>query len=439
MSYRIPDQFETEPNTFYSGSYTDGVFFGTMSSSIGRLRVASCASGSRELFYATWYADFADHSGSNRNRNLGYAQRFRTFYSSVEQYQDTILPDSYYAYLVNGGTPILARVEGNVISSILLTDPFPGIPADYPVAKLVFTTPSASALLTPTSGNVADPIWVGSFPFQGRYKNVTKSIESIFFKPSIGCPITESQSSSLDGIIAYGMNSSYQSSSLTTLSVVMPYLWTHRENLGLVSTQPVRYTLIDVFGGAAPSGSLEVAFFGGGAAFTGNLFPPIANRFFTIAAGTKNPSNKQLVRFLFGFGDNYMGIPIMNAVTSSYMLNAIGIVNSYYATSVDIRGWKYGVVNGFPYYSSCVYRSNRYGQFRDMMEQRKTTKFFNPSGYTVDGKNNARKGSSSAVVNVVFVSGSQAYATASLPDTLNQNDSGLYDFEYKSGQPWYDV
>lgn len=437
MPYVIPDQFETEPDVLYSGSYTDSIYFGTMGDSSGRFRVASCASGSNELLYATRYADFADYSGSNRNRSLGYSHRFRSFFSSTELYQDTILPDIYYAYLVNGGTPILARIEGNVISSILLTEPFPGILADYPVAKLVFTTPGATALTTPSSASISDAIWIGSSPFQGRYRNVAKNIDTKFFKPSIGCPITESQSGSFDGIITYGANSSYLSSSLATLSVVIPYLWIHQSNTGLISSQPLRYTLVDVTGNVGTSGSSNEVFLGGGN--ISNPFPPVSNRFYGIGTGTKRPQNKQIIRFLFGFGDNYLGIPIINAVTSSLLLNTIGIINSYYATSVDIRGWKYGVVNGFPYYSSCVFRSGRYGQFRDMMEQRKTTKFFDPNGLTADGKNNARKGATSAVVTVTFVSGSDAFVTASLPDSMNLNDSGLYDFEYKSGQPWYDV
>lgn len=437
MPYMIPDQFETEPNVFYSGSYTDGIYLGSMGDPSGRFRAASCASGSNELLYATRYADFADYSGSNRNRSLGYSLRFRTFFSSTELYQDTILPDIYYAYLVNGGTPILARVEGNVISSILLTEPFPGILSDYPVAKLVFTTPGATAFVTPSSASISDPVWIGSFPFQGRYKNVVKSIDTKFFKPSIGCPITESQSAFFDGIITYGANSSYLSSSLATLSVVIPYLWTHRANTALVSSQPVRYTLVDAIGSVGTSGSSNEVFLGGGS--ISNPFPPVSNRFYGVETGTRRPQNKQLVRFLFGFGDNYLGIPITNAVTSSLMLNTIGIINGYYATSVDIRGWKYGVANGLPYYASCVFRSSRYGQFRDMMEQRKTTKFFDPNGLTADGKNNARKGATSAVVTVAFVSGSDAFVTASLPDSMNLNDSGLYDFECKSGQPWYDV
>jgi len=72
------------------------------------------------------------------------------------------------------------------------------------------------------------------------------------------------------------------------------------------------------------------------------------------------------------------------------------------------------------------------------LEQRKYTKFFNGDGFTADGKNNGKKGSTSAAVTVRFVSGSNTAVTASNP-LLNPNDSGIYDFECKAGQPFHDV
>jgi len=42
----------------------------------------------------------------------------------------------------------------------------------------------------------------------------------------------------------------------------------------------------------------------------------------------------------------------------------------YFSAGPIIRGWKYGLVDGSPHYTSCVFRRNRFGQFRDMLEQR---------------------------------------------------------------------
>jgi hypothetical protein len=40
-----------------------------------------------------------------------------------------------------------------------------------------------------------------------------------------------------------------------------------------------------------------------------------------------------------------------------------------------VRGWRYGLESAFPVYSSVIYRRDKYGQFRDMLEQSLDTKF----------------------------------------------------------------
>jgi hypothetical protein len=40
------------------------------------------------------------------------------------------------------------------------------------------------------------------------------------------------------------------------------------------------------------------------------------------------------------------------------------------AVAPIIRGWKYGLCSAFPHYTSAVFRRDRFGQFRDMLEQR---------------------------------------------------------------------
>jgi hypothetical protein len=436
MSYTTLDQFETEPNGFYSGSYTDGIYMGNLGDSRGRFLVAARSSGSNELRYAQHYSDFVDYSGSNRNRSLGDGLRFRTFVSANELYQDTILPDIYNAFLLNGGVPVIAHTEAS-LSPIMLTKALPGIPGSYPVGKLVFATYGTTASYNSGSVNIADRVWFATFPFQGRYRDIVKNVTAQFFRTNIACPATESQLASFDGIPRYGPNDSYGSSSLATAEIIIPRTWIYGTVSGPSNNEPIRYTLMDVTGAVNSSGSYDELFFGNNSLSA--PFPPFSTGFYGVGSGTKKPQNKQLIRFVFGFGDNYQGIPIINAVTSSKLNNTIGVMNGFYASSVDIRGWRYGVVNGFPYYSSCIFRSNRYGQFRDMMEQRKISKFFDPNGIALDGRNNARKGSSSAAVQVVFVSGSNSFVTASFPTSLNLNDSGLFDFECKSGQPWHDV
>jgi hypothetical protein len=46
-----------------------------------------------------------------------------------------------------------------------------------------------------------------------------------------------------------------------------------------------------------------------------------------------------------------------------------------FGTKPIIRGWKYGIVNGLPQYSRAIWRRNKFGQLRDMLEQRIDSKF----------------------------------------------------------------
>lgn len=436
MAQSSLDQFETEPDIFYSGSYTDGLYMGSLGDTRGRFLVAAASSGSNELLYANHFSDYLDLSGSNRSRNLGIARRFRNYFSSVERYQDTILPDPFSSFLLNGGKTVLASGEMGLNPIIVNeADAYVFAPGNQAVGKLVFTTFGTTASYD--SGiEISDQVWFSTFPFQGRYKDIQRMIDQGFYRANVLVSITESQYS-FDNYYHYGpWTTSNPTSSLATIEILTPRIgWKDGLPGGAANSEPFRFTLMDVTGAVLASEK-----FGG---LGGTVYPPVVSMSFGIGFGTKRPKQKQLTKALFGFGDNYQGVPIINAVTASQIQSVagtpLGVINGYYASSIDIRGWKYGVVNGFPYYTSCVFRSSRYGQFRDMLEQRKLTKFFDPNGFTVNGKNNGKKGSSSAAVLVAFVSGSDAYVTSSSPTTLNANDSGIYDFEYKSGQPWHDL
>ena len=72
-----------------------------------------------------------------------------------------------------------------------------------------------------------------------------------------------------------------------------------------------------------------------------------------------------IVKFWFGVGDGISGSAELQHVP----------YGTRRATPV-IRGWKYGLMSAIPLNSSCVFRRNRFGQYRDMLEQRLQTRFF---------------------------------------------------------------
>ena len=75
----------------------------------------------------------------------------------------------------------------------------------------------------------------------------------------------------------------------------------------------------------------------------------------------------------------YDGRLVFNTnVSNLHFSSSADIYRSYvFGVSPVIRGWKYGLVSGFPFHTKTIFRRGRYGQFRDMLEQRQYTKFVN--------------------------------------------------------------
>lgn len=69
-------------------------------------------------------------------------------------------------------------------------------------------------------------------------------------------------------------------------------------------------------------------------------------------------------------------LPIYGAANGSFLTGTIDLYSAWnFSLSTVIRGWKYGLVSGFPTHTKSIFRRDRYGQFRDMLEQRQYTKF----------------------------------------------------------------
>jgi len=80
------------------------------------------------------------------------------------------------------------------------------------------------------------------------------------------------------------------------------------------------------------------------------------------------------VRLLFGRGDGIRNTVFAQPVTSS----EVGLsFNGSAFKELPLRGYGYGLKSIFPHSPSMVFRRTSYGQLRDMLEQRKDSKFFN--------------------------------------------------------------
>jgi hypothetical protein len=94
-------------------------------------------------------------------------------------------------------------------------------------------------------------------------------------------------------------------------------------------------------------------------------------------------SSRDFAKSAFGFGD-FNTYSIDGTGYKYFPQLRMGVDGSYYHP--DIRGWKYGLINGQLTYTSCVFRKNHYGHLRDMLEQRPYTAFTNKSSGPVHVK-----------------------------------------------------
>ncbi len=131
----------------------------------------------------------------------------------------------------------------------------------------------------------------------------------------------------------------------------------------------------------------------------------------------------EFVKYFYGFGDGY-------ATGSNQFIYARGYTyNEGVSYCADIRGWKYGLMNGFPVKTSVVFRRDRFGQPRDMLEQRLDAKFYDSDEIPVYG---GTIGVRTGPVQVKFYNFS-----GSLTDPLRTLSSNL-SFEATSSMPFAD-
>jgi hypothetical protein len=80
-----------------------------------------------------------------------------------------------------------------------------------------------------------------------------------------------------------------------------------------------------------------------------------------------------LLKAFFGIGDFDYGFPLDSSKTPNANTSAM---LSYNADALLLRGFKYGLLNAVPTSPNAVFRYDTFGQFRDMLEPRPQTRYF---------------------------------------------------------------
>ena len=112
----------------------------------------------------------------------------------------------------------------------------------------------------------------------------------------------------------------------------------------------------------------------------GGGIKPITGSLFLSARGSIGTVDSPIfIRHYYGIGDYISGsVKWLEKITQPPSLHVINGVR-------DHRGWKYGILNGLPQFTKSIFRRNRYGQLRDMLEQRQDGKIYDTEGVLEDG------------------------------------------------------
>jgi len=234
---------------------------------------------------------------------------------SAERYWDTLLPRPDQITAINGGD-ILYHIGGQGGS------PYK---TDMSLGWIQLGPPPGWGSWNGGYDSSTDDVWYRSFPFESRYATVERTLSPFRqVMANKGLIISGSLPTSQRSISKVGLLEN-ESTQATTSSTVFKDL--------------------------------------------GNLRPQIAEEVPDVTTF----DDIKIARAYYGIGEGFQGSA--KKITTTYDYNqANGIIRNY--RFVQIRGWKYGLKNALPVNSSAVFRRDRYGQFRDMLEQRQYTKFY---------------------------------------------------------------
>jgi hypothetical protein len=108
-----------------------------------------------------------------------------------------------------------------------------------------------------------------------------------------------------------------------------------------------------------------------------------------VYKASRNETDLGAIR-LAGFWDGQFSVSGSATVLCNYFLakgtGPITNGSTSFAGLTHPSGWRYGLMNFRPTATNCVFRPDRYGQLRDMFEQRRYTKFYDKgTSFDIEG------------------------------------------------------
>ena len=494
----------------YSGSYSDRYVYGNISSTpvqystgsattafgmnysdynipnvisgvvdFSRARIASTVDGPRQSLKnkTMWFSDYLNivygryipsRTSNFVSTHIDLSEKYYDSYvaSPVQYFKENHRVLTHNVYALASRTDLAKRYQymsgsrGSYTTASIEDFSYPDL---MTLAKKTKPTGSINISLINSIGIGSDAVaadatnmrWMELYPFQSSYKNICFSsknflnVRYLSQEEKTEVPFALSGSTGdyypVTSSILGTIYCSYYGPSTPTVNNEA----TNAGGLGTISTNKYYNVLLSDI---VISGS-EGAFFASldkqtGAATSASYWDSFVPRRTTFRLEHQN-------NLFFGLGETKDMGKYVSALSTSFVRHAIPFVAGEYKSHVSapiIRGFKYGLVNANPQSTVAVWRRDRFGQFRDMLEQRQFTKLYINYSSIADlaGQNQASTVSTLSPIRINFMSGSQAAITASnyqnwdpsvdLITTLsNSRDSGIYDYEYKSGQPFDDT
>jgi hypothetical protein len=376
----VLDVFDTEPTMVYSGSLREEYVRGTMIERTG---------------FGSIYIPPVESKKARKVRGRASDGNLGSRYSFFKNTRLFDLGAQYYDSMQLNPVDVLMKYSGSQTKVARVTVPpltgetnflFIGAPGES------YTGPNSSVL-----ESAANRKLIGSFAFEnGLYENIerVKSINSILFSNSRVKRVDFSTSSPVvDGridVIGYITGSSISS---TTSSLIRPGGLTKSGLSGFAPYNngffyPQSSPAVDT----NPSDDDTSQY-----AYAGPIYDGVYN--FISPSLDIEGVNYHISRFLGCFGDGFMDmcqysfnlflydiyppIPFDVDPTFPYPFPVFPFVRYLPITSASTntlygqiyRGTRYGLINAIPQYANCVFSGTKYGQFRDMLEQRQFTVF----------------------------------------------------------------
>jgi hypothetical protein len=445
----VLDQFEVE----YKESYISGTYDQVV---MGNMIFLTTAGGKRNYVYGNRGVVYGsinsnqpqqpgtsifDFSTSVSYRSQPYKEKAgncraakHTCYN--ERIYDTLAPDALSCFKRNGAEPFFFTGSANEIPGVGV---FSGLDSNN-AGFIMFDNfiPTSNGSRSNFNKGV-DRNWTRSFPFEPRYSDVSRKSQQKFFNGNVEAAyhanfldntgnnftkVTKRRKVKSLIVGTVGPNAVYSNrhNTLTLNTIFLPpgQNWYHHWVVDRDANKKYTFSGRFLTGSCSDSDTMKVLF-GYGDVNTIVYSSSYVNSNNTFGYAMRGSNNWP--DFRLKDSTNVGGAPLGGTYE--------GVTGSIWNISPVIRGWKYGLHSALEDYTSAYYRQGRYGQFRDMLEQRKFTKIFTPNSQ--DRLQTIQQTVSNSPVTVKFVDSEGKLTTPE--NTQSQNLS----VEATSSLPYFDL